>query len=284
MAEKSLQPLMRLDGKVVMVTGASSGLGRDFCLDLAKAGCKIVAAARRIDRLNSLCEEINQFNFSSSSTPDRPSVRSSFAVQLDVTAAESVIDAAVQKAWDAFGRIDTLVNNAGFRGNVRSALDLTEEEWDKVLKTNITGSLLVAKSVCRRMRDANVEGSIVNISSISGLARGLAVGAVAYTASKAVLDSMTEVMALEFGVHKIRVNSIAPGLFRSEITKKLMQKEWINGVAEKIVPLRTWGDSDPHLTSLVRYLIHDSSAYVTGNIFIADGGTSLPGIPIYSSL
>lgn len=91
-------------------------------------------------------------------------------------------------------------------------------------------------------------------------------------------------MALELGVHKIRVNSISPGLFKSEITEHLMKKDWLTNVAKRTVPLRTYGTSDPALTSLVRYLIHDSSAYVSGNIFIVDAGATLPGVPIFSSL
>ncbi|KAG9451753.1 hypothetical protein H6P81_004657 [Aristolochia fimbriata] len=285
MAENSLQPWRRLDGKVVMITGASSGIGREFCLDLAKAGSKIIAAARRTDRLESLCAEINLLNPSSSSSRSEGfHGGSAFAVALDVTANGAVIDDAVQRAWDAFGRIDALVNNAGVRGNVNSPLDLTEEEWNNVVKTNLTGSWLVSKSVCRRMRDANVKGCVINISSIAGLNRGHLPGGVAYAASKTGLNAMTKVMALELGVYSIRVNSISPGLFKSEITEGLMQKDWLNTVAERTVPLRNWGTSDPALTSLVRYLIHDSSSYVTGNTFVVDAGATLPGVPIYSSI
>jgi NAD(P)-dependent dehydrogenase (short-subunit alcohol dehydrogenase family) len=91
-------------------------------------------------------------------------------------------------------------------------------------------------------------------------------------------------MALELGVYKIRVNSIAPGIFKSEITEGLLQKSWLPNVVNKTVPLRTYGTSDPALTSMVRYLIHDSSEYVSGNIFIVDAGATLPGVPIFSSL
>ncbi|KAI4300903.1 hypothetical protein L6164_034230 [Bauhinia variegata] len=279
-----LEPWHNLPGKVVMVTGASSGLGLDFCLDLAKAGCKIVAAARRVDRLKSLCDEINQLPASDSKTETQSRGLRAVAVELDVCADGPTIDKSVQTAWDAFGHIDALVNNAGVRGKVKSPLDLSEEEWNHDLKTNLTGSWLVSKSVCIRMRDAQRKGAIINISSIAGLNRGQLPGAAAYASSKSAVNTLTKVMALELGVHKIRVNSISPGLFKSEITEGLMQKDWLHNVAMKTVPLGTFGTSDPALTSLVRYLIHDSSEYVSGNNFIVDAGATLPGLPIFSSL
>ncbi|KAI9161911.1 hypothetical protein LWI28_021957 [Acer negundo] len=275
-----LEPWRDLTGKVVMVTGASSGLGREFCLDLAKAGCRIVAAARRVERLKSLCDEINNLT---SAEAEPTSVRA-VAVELDVCADGATIQRSVQLAWESFGTIDALVNNAGVRGTVKNPLDLSEEEWDHAIKTNLTGSWLVSKYVCMRMRDANQGGSVINVSSTAGLNRGQLPGGVAYASSKAGLNTMTKVMAVELGVHKIRVNSISPGIFRSEITEVLMQKKWLNKVALKITPLGTHGTSDPALTSLVRYLVHDSSQYVSGNIFIVDAGATLPGLPIFSSL
>lgn len=110
-----LEPWHDLTGKVVMVTGASSGIGRDFCIDLAKAGCRIIAAARRIDRLASLCDEINWVG-QSGGAGTYGSVRA-VAVELDVSAKGPAIEASVKKAWEAFGRIDGLINNAGVRGN-----------------------------------------------------------------------------------------------------------------------------------------------------------------------
>ncbi|KAL3819685.1 hypothetical protein ACJIZ3_005590 [Penstemon smallii] len=277
-----LEPWADLNGKIVMITGASSGLGREFSLDLAKAGCRIVAAARRVDRLESLCDEINKLEAPKNSVKgDFPQA---IGVELDVTADGRAIGAAVEKAWDAFGHIDALVNNAGVRGRVRSSLDISEEEWNHVMKTNLTGSWLVSKCIGSRMRLANKGGSIINISSIAGLNRVTVRGSVAYSSSKAALDSMTKVMALELGEYKIRVNAIAPGLFKSEITKELMEKNWLQIVAKRIVPLGTFGTSDPGLTSLIRYLVHDASNYVSGNIFIVDSGLTLSGLPIFSSL
>ncbi|XP_035814763.1 uncharacterized protein [Zea mays] len=257
-----LPPWSRLEGQVVLVTGASSGIGRDFCLDLARAGCRVVAAARRADRLRSLCDEINA---SAASRAPR-----AVAVEVDVAAGGSALEAAVQKAWDAFGRIDALVNNAGIRGAVHSPLDWPEDEWDRIIKTNLTGSWLVAKHVCRRMRDAKLKGSVVNITSIAGLNRGHLPGSTGYASSKAAVHYATKIMALELGADRIRVNSIAPGLFKSEITAPLFQKRWLSTVASKIVPLKEHGATDPALTSLVRFLIHEASSYVTGNIFIVD--------------
>lgn len=267
-----------------MVTGASSGLGREFCLDLAKAGCKIIAAARRIDRLQSLCEEINRLNVSSSSSVAADTGPRAVAVELDVSADGKSIEKSVKNAWDSFGFIDALVNNAGFRGTVKTSLELSEEEWDQVMGTNLKGSWLVSKYVCTHMRDSKRGGSVISISSISGIERGQLPGGLAYAASKAGINTLTKVMALELGPHNIRVNSIAPGLFKSEITEGLMQKDWLNTVAFKTTPLRTFGTSDPALTTLIRYLVDDSSRYVSGNIYIVDAGATLPGFPIFSSL
>ncbi|KAG5569059.1 hypothetical protein H5410_058825 [Solanum commersonii] len=208
-----MEPWKDLTGEVVMVTGASSGIGQEFCLDLAKAGCRIIASARRVDRLKTLC---NQININSEGL-----ARRAIAVQLDITADNATIEAAVQIAWDAFGRIDVLINNAGLRGNVYNSLDLPEEEWEHTYKTNLRGAC----------------------SNTWGLA---------YGSSKMALDMVTKMMALELGVDNIRVNSISPGIFKSEITKSLMEKEWINNVIVRTVPLRTFGTTDPALTSTVR--------------------------------
>ncbi|KAG6595425.1 hypothetical protein SDJN03_11978, partial [Cucurbita argyrosperma subsp. sororia] len=222
-----LEPWHNLNGKVVMVTGASAGLGREFCLDLARAGCKIIAAARRLNSLRSLCDEINRLDFSalSASSMAMESPRA-VALELDVTADGKTIEKCIKTAWDSFGFIDALVNNAGV----------------------------------------------------------LQPGALAYAASKTALNTLTKVFAMELGAYNIRVNSISPGLFKSEYTEELMRKDWLKNVIRRTVPLQTLGTSDPALTTLIRYLVHDSSEYISGNIFIVDAGTSLPTIPIFSSL
>uniref|UniRef100_UPI001CB8D0DC 3-oxoacyl-[acyl-carrier-protein] reductase FabG-like n=1 Tax=Erigeron canadensis TaxID=72917 RepID=UPI001CB8D0DC len=277
-----MEPWQDLSGKIVMVTGASAGIGWEVSINLAKSGCRIVAAARRTERLKALCDLINNVAMSEARIGG---VLRAVAVELDVSSNGPTIEASVRKAWDAFGRIDVLINNAGIRGPLQNVLDLSEEDWDRTFRTNVTGSWLVSKYFCLQMRAFHDQGgSIINISSIAGLNRIHPHGAVAYVSSKSALDTMTKVMAMELGRYNIRVNSIAPGLFKSEITENLFKKKWIKNFASKTVPLRDFGTTDPAMTSLLRYLIHDSSRYLTGNIFIADGGHTLAGVPLYSSL
>ncbi|KAE9590163.1 putative glucose 1-dehydrogenase (NAD(P)(+)) [Lupinus albus] len=185
-----LEPWHNLNGKVVLVTGASAGLGKEFCLDLASAGCKIVAAARRVDRLKSLCEEINRMTV----VGDGDGSPRAVAVELDITADGVTVDNCVQNAWDAFGHIDVLINNAGIRGAVKSPVDLTEEDWHKEFRTNLTGTWLVSKYVCKRMQLALQKGIVINISSIAGLNRGSLPGSASYSASKAGVNSLTKVI------------------------------------------------------------------------------------------
>ncbi|XP_051138674.1 uncharacterized protein LOC127256606 [Andrographis paniculata] len=268
------EPWLELN-KVVMVTGASSGLGWEFCCHLAKSGCRIIAAARRADRLESLCNKIkNEF----------PLARA-VAIELDISATEAVIAAQVNKSWNVFGRIDALINNAGVTGNLHAPLDLSEEEWDNVIRTNQRGTWLVSKLVCKKMCDSGQEGGcVINISSFSAVNRVIFSGGHSYVASKSAINTISKVMAMELGQYGIRVNSICPGIFESEITNGLMKKPWLKKVLSRTVPLGTFGTVNPALTSLVSYLIHDSSPYITGNNFIVDAGATLVGVPIFSSL
>ncbi|KAK1401279.1 Short-chain type alcohol dehydrogenase [Heracleum sosnowskyi] len=279
-----MEPWNNIEGRVVMVTGASSGLGRELCIHLAKAGCKVIAAARRTDRLKSLCEEINRSSDAGDFTNAPKPCSIAVAVELDIAGDGETIKLAVQKAWKCFGHIDALINNAGVRGGTKSSLYLSEEEWNNVVRTNLTGSWLVSKFVGLHMVKAVQEGCIINISSTSSLNRTQMHGSLAYASSKSGLNSMTKIMALELGKHNIRVNSIAPDIFRSEMTEGLMKKEWLKNVVERTIPLKAFLTPDPALTSLIHFLIHDSSKYVTGNIFIVDAGITLPALPLFSSL
>ncbi|KAL8158492.1 hypothetical protein V2J09_000029 [Rumex salicifolius] len=252
MANLTAEPWRSLEGKTVMVTGASSGIGLELCLDLAKAGCNVIAAARRIQRLESLCDQIN-----------RISAGRAVAVELDVSTDGKSIEASIRRGWDAFGRIDALINNAGVRGTVSCPMDLSEEEWNTTVRTNLTGTWLVSKYVGIQMRDAKMGGSIINVASIAGINRGQLPGGIAYSASKAAVNMITKVMALEFGPYRIRVNAINPGLFRSEITQGLMEKEWLQNVAKRTTPLQSNGTVDPALTSTGYFWTNPSNFILT---------------------
>ncbi|KAL8483128.1 hypothetical protein ACS0TY_025981 [Phlomoides rotata] len=156
---------------------------------------------------------------------------------------------------------------------VKSVTELSEEEWNHEVKTNLTGTWSVSKYISLHMRESGHGGSIINISSVSSLNRALTRGGVAYASSKAGIDQMT------------KVNSIAPGVFRSEITENLYQNAaGLKNVLKRTVPLAETETVLPAVTSLIRYLIHDSSTYITGNVFIVDAGATLPAFPIFSSL
>ncbi|CBI32788.3 unnamed protein product, partial [Vitis vinifera] len=195
---------------------------------------------------------INHPAFSGSPLNPNTTVRA-VAVEFDVTADDPTIDASVHKAWDGFGRIDVLINNVGFRGTVKNSLELDEEEWGEGMKTNLNGTWLVSKHVCRRMRDGHQGGLWPQNCFLF----------FKYYANYTWLPQNW-------------VNAISPGLFKSEITEGLLQKSWLNNVTLKMVPLQTFGTLDPAVTSLVRFLVHDSSRYITGNILIVDAGSSLP--------
>ena len=245
-----------LDGKVAVVTGASSGLGRHFALTLARAGAKVAAGARRLDKLGKLVAEIEGFD------------GRAMALSLDVTDAASVRDA-VCAAETELGAISVLVNNAGVTVT-KAALDVDEADWDRVLDTNLKGAWLVAREVARHMARLGHGGSIVNIASIraSRPARQLA----AYSASKAGLVQLTGVLALELAREDIRVNAIAPGYFETE-----MNRDFLAGPAGqrmlKRIPQRRFGEP-ADLDGVLLLLASDASRYMTGSIITVDGGYS----------
>jgi NAD(P)-dependent dehydrogenase (short-subunit alcohol dehydrogenase family) len=246
-----------LTGKVALVTGASSGLGRRFALVLAKAGAKVGVAARRTDKLAEVVREIESFDGRAVPIP------------LDVTDPASV-RAAVAAAETELGPIGVLVNNAGTIV-VKPLLDHTVEEWDRVVDTNLKGVWLMAQEGARHMIRLGHGGSIVNIASMLGLTAQAK--RPSYCAAKAGVIHLSRAMALELAPHKIRVNAIAPGFFDSEMTHGYLASDAGRAMATRI-PMKRTGAVD-ELDGAVLLLASDASSYMTGAVLTVDGGHSL---------
>ncbi len=246
-----------LEGKVALITGASSGLGRHFAVTLARAGAKVAAGARRLDRLDELVAEIEGFD------------GRAIALGVDVTDAGAV-RGAVRTAETELGPITILVNNAGV-AEVAPALELDESDWDRVVDTNLKGAWLMAQEVARHMVRLGHGGSIINIASLAGLVAVKQLAA--YCASKAGLIQLTRALAIELAPHDIRVNAIAPGYFETE-----MNQEYLSGPAGKRLverlPLRRLGEA-ADLDGALLLLASDDSRYMTGGVITVDGGHTL---------
>ncbi|QFU77842.1 SDR family oxidoreductase [Halioglobus maricola] len=246
--------LFSLEGKVALVTGASSGLGAHFAKILAAAGATVVAAARRQEKLETLVADITAAGGQAA------------AVGMDVTDAASVTEG-IADIEQTHGGIDILVNNAGVAGS-RYSLNVTETEFDHIMNANLKGAWRVAQAVAR-LASANERCcSIINIASILGLR--VSFGESVYAISKAAVVQMTKAMALELAPKGIRVNAIAPGYFATE-----MNSEYLNSDAGqaylKGTPAGRMGDID-ELSGPLLLLASEAGSFVNGAILPVDGG------------
>jgi NAD(P)-dependent dehydrogenase (short-subunit alcohol dehydrogenase family) len=189
-------------------------------------------------------------------------------VQLDVSSAQSV-----DAAFEHVGPIDVLVNNAGIAGT-GALLDVAEETWDSVLNINLKGAWLMARAAAREMISRGAPGSIINVASVLGSA--VQKGTASYPAAKAALLHLTRQMALEWAKHGIRVNALAPGYFRSELSAGYLATESGKAMLKR-TPMRRLGDA-ADLDGALLLLTSNASSYMTGSVITVDGGLSLPMI------
>jgi NAD(P)-dependent dehydrogenase (short-subunit alcohol dehydrogenase family) len=208
-----------LRGRTALVTGASSGLGRHFAGLFAAHGARVYAAARRIDALDALVATL------------RDSGGEADAVALDVRD-----PASVKAALSACEGVDIVINNAGI-AHTRPALEIAEDEWQAVLDTNLSGAFRVAAAAAQAMKSAGRAGVVVNIASV--LAQRVAKQVAAYVAAKAALVRLTEALALEWAVHGIRVNALAPGYVETELNREFLRSPAGEAMARRI-PQRRW--------------------------------------------
>lgn len=244
-----------LEGKVAIVTGGGTGIGRSIALEFAKAEADVVVASRRLAILEEVAEEVRALG------------RRSLAVQADVTQ-KADVDKMVQKVVDEFGVIDILVNNAGIHSGT-PFLELSEDEWDRVIDTNLKSCYLCCQAVGRRMVEHR-RGSIINISSNSGVTTcGGYSGP--YPVTKAGEITLTKGLAWELGKYNIRVNAIAPGNIRTEMTRSWWRDPEFVKRMEIDRPLGRFGEPE-EIATVALFLASDAASYITGETIVADAG------------
>lgn len=245
-----------LSGKVAIVTGASRGLGQYFSRALARAGADLVITSRKQSSLMDFKAEIEALG------------KEALPLELDVRDYES-IQTMIEAAFEHYGKIDILVNNAGV--NVRkAAVDISWDEWNTVIDTNLRGPFFVAQAAAKKMIPRNY-GRIINIGSVTSVF-GYA-GITPYCASRGGVKQMTMSLADDWGPHGITVNCLAPGWFKTAQNQVLYEnKEWVDYLTDRI-PLKRPGKPDD-LDGTVVFLAGDASEYITGQCILVDGGIS----------
>jgi NAD(P)-dependent dehydrogenase (short-subunit alcohol dehydrogenase family) len=246
--------LFDLTGKTAIVTGASSGLGWQFALVLARAGAKVALAARRLDRLTELARQIEAFD------------GRAIPIVLDVTDVQSV-RGCVAAAETELGPISILINNAGI-ANSKPIFEQSEADWDSVIDANLKGVWLMAQETARHMSNLGHGGSIVNVASILGL---IASGRVpSYSASKAGVVNLTRSLAISLARYNIRVNAIAPGYIETDISREYLHSPAGKEMITRIPQLRSGSPQD--LDGALLLLASDASRFMTGSTIVVDGG------------
>lgn len=244
-----------LAGKTVLITGASSGIGAHLARVASDAGARVVLGARRVERLQQLAIEIVEHG------------GQALAVPLDVTHRDSV-ETAFDAAEAAFGRVDVVLNNAGI-GNGQRVLEVSETDWRAMLATNLDGVWRVAQCAAQRLAKAQRPGSIVNIASMLGLRVGT--GYSHYCAAKAGVVQLSKSLALELARYQIRVNAIAPGYFKTEMTDDYFDSDKGQAYIKDAVPMRRLGTLQ-ELEGPFLLLASEAGAFMTGAVLAVDGG------------
>jgi NAD(P)-dependent dehydrogenase (short-subunit alcohol dehydrogenase family) len=248
-------PSFSLEGKVAVVTGGGTGIGRSIALALAEAGADVAVASRKLANLEKVAGEIEALG------------RRSLAVAADITS-RAEVESLAQRVADELGAVDILVNNAGTVPLLKPLIDLAEDEWDEAFAANLKGHYLCSQAVGRMMM-ARKQGVIINISSTNAMrAKG---DRGAYPIAKAGVIMLTRVLARELGCHNIRVNAIAPALFRTEMGEQWVCNPEFMQRYQAQVALGRVGEPN-EIIGAALFLASEAASYITGHTIVVDGG------------
>jgi NAD(P)-dependent dehydrogenase (short-subunit alcohol dehydrogenase family) len=247
-----------IKGKVAIVTGAGGGVGKAISKRLSSEGCKVIMLGRDRTKLQKAATEIGN-------------KKNTMTVIADITKEAEVLSA-LDQTINSFDKIDILINNAGIINDPTPFHEMSEDEWDDLVKTNLFGMFRMTKAVIPVMME-NGGGSIVNISSVLGIRSIPRVPLSVYAVTKAGVIMFTRSIAVEYGQYKIRCNCVAPSTIRSSIIEPYLQDEEAKKVLESTFPLHVIGEPED-ISGAVAYLCSDDSKWVTGTVMMVDGGLS----------
>ena len=247
-----------IKGKVAIVTGAGGGVGKAISKRLSSEGCKVIMLGRDRTKLQKAASEIGN-------------KKNTMTVIADITKEAEVLSA-IDQTINSFDKIDILVNNAGILNDPMPFHEMSEDQWDDLVKTNLFGMFRMTKSIIPIMMK-NGGGSIVNISSVLGIRSIPRVPLSVYAVTKAGVIMFTRSIAVEYGQYKIRCNCVAPSTIRSSIIEPYLQDEEAKKLLESTFPLHVIGEPED-ISGAVAYLCSDDSKWVTGTVMMVDGGLS----------